>query len=192
MRSIGGALLIAVLAAGCSERTLDEDPWDPRGIYNPGTLNPDAVAFLRNNGEIPLLWLGEEFEGLHLTFADNRPAGMVTIIYGDCDAEKANPREPSCFPAIQMQIKPPGAIARIEALTPQPGHTTVVTEIRGLRTYRDGGNLVVDFTNGMSLTVFNILENNDELLAALRSANHEALGVPEVPAGEPLGAFTAH
>ena len=156
---------------------------------------------MRTYSEGPLLWLGEEFEGFRLTHVDIRnitfPSGsgdMTTLIYGDCDGEKANPREPSCMSPLQIQIKPAGATPPVETLKPsppQPSNPYTIDERRGLPVYEQSWNIVVEFANGQTATILNQVGNNAGLVEALRSANHDALGVPAAQAGEPLVAFTS-
>jgi hypothetical protein len=57
--------------------------------------------------------------------------------------------------------------------------------------YEQSWNIVVEFENGQTATILNQVGNNAGLVNALRSANHDALGVPAVAAGEPLDGFTS-
>lgn len=191
----------AVLVSACDGGDgddYDDDAWDPRGLYSPGELDAEAADLVRTASGVPILWLGEEFEGLRLTRADSRamtfPGGsgtIITLMYGDCDAHKANPREPSCVPPIQMQVKPPGALIRTENGVPLPTSTASVEQFRGIEAYPDREGLIVEYANGMSITICDQTGKQAELLQALQSANHDALGVPAVGPGEPLAQFTA-
>lgn len=187
---LGWQMLSAAFLLLCACSGDSEDPWDPRGIYSEGKLNDEAVSNAREYTGAPLLWLGEEFDGMRLTHAESR-YGIFTLVYGDCDSYKANPREPSCMPAVTLQLKGQGLMPAVTALTPQAGRKASVEEVRGVEVYVDSPNLVVQYGNGMTLTAFNLPGNTSAFLQSLQSANHKALGLEAVGRGEQLDAFTS-
>ena len=162
---------------------------DPDGIAGPRELDEQEAAEIAAYTSGPVLWLGEDFHGYRLTRFAIR-SGFVSLIYGDCDAYKANPREPSCMPPLQMQLKPPGGLPPVAELKPNGDEEYRIFETRGVQVYEQSWNLVVQFGNGYTLTILNSIGDNAGLLAALQSANHDALGVPAAGPGEPLAAFT--
>jgi hypothetical protein len=54
--------------------------------------------------DYPLLWAGEEFEGLPVTHVSLGPGGFATVIYGDCEPKGVD--EPSCTSPLQLQVFP--------------------------------------------------------------------------------------
>jgi hypothetical protein len=79
-----GALLLGALVASC------------------GGSNADLEA-AREFDDYPLLWAGEEFEGLPVTHVELGPGG-ATFIYGDCEPKGDD--EPSCTTPLQLQVFP--------------------------------------------------------------------------------------
>jgi hypothetical protein len=90
-----------------------------------------------------------------------------------------------------MQLKPPGALPPVASLKPHGGEEFRIFETRGLQVYEQSTNLVVEFTNGYTLTIGNSIGDNEGLLAKLQSANHGALGFDPAGPGDDLDVFTA-
>lgn len=85
-RTLAVALAAALVAASCGGSNADVDAAKDFDAY-------------------PLLWAGEEFEGLPVTHVDvDGPGEFATIIYGTCEPSDGN--EPSCTPPLQLQIQP--------------------------------------------------------------------------------------
>jgi hypothetical protein len=68
-----------------------------------GSSDADIEA-ARNFEDYPLLWAGEEFEGLPVTHVSLGAGGFATFIYGDCEPKGED--HPSCTPPLQLQISP--------------------------------------------------------------------------------------
>jgi hypothetical protein len=73
--------------------------------FLPGSLDPAAVLAARSFNEFPIVWLGEEFQGLKLSafirenYSDKRPGyprdlgkNTVSLIYVDCELQKTDER----------------------------------------------------------------------------------------------------
>ena len=96
--------------------------------------------------------------------------------------------------ATLAAVRTGGQMPPVESLRPsppQPPAPYTIDERRGLTVYEQSWNIVVEFANGQTASILNQVGNNDGLVDALRSANHDALGVPAAPPGEPLDAFTS-
>ena len=80
-------LTVGVAIAGCS---LGDD------------LDADLEA-ARESDELPLYWVGEEFEGLDITHVEGALSGRSgTFVYGTCEIEADH----GCPPPLQIQIFP--------------------------------------------------------------------------------------
>ena len=90
LRGLFAALVVAVVAAGCSLLARDEEP---------------DVAGARQFDEYPLYWVGERFEQWDLVHVGlDTPGYFVTFIYGDCTPTGGE--QPSCTPPLQIQVSP--------------------------------------------------------------------------------------
>ena len=151
-----------------------------------GELDEDASNEARSVTELPMLWLGEDFEGYALTNLQVHN-GVWLLVYGACKPPRGS--EPSCVTPIQIQMRPRGGI---------PGDNTGPGPFRGVQLVlgetgpRDNGfdSFVVWLPGGSTAKVYVWTsvsgEITDRLLNSLRSANHEAMGYDEVGPGESL------
>jgi hypothetical protein len=93
---------------------------DP-ATFLPGSLDPAAVQAARSFDEFPIVWLGEEFQGLKLSafirenYSDIRPGyprdlgrNRVSLIYGACEPQKTDEGS-SCVAPVSIIIWAPGA-----------------------------------------------------------------------------------
>lgn len=125
----------------------------------------------------PLLWLGEEFEGLSLNSAFRSPDGF-TLVYGDCDIE---PGESSCPAPFQVSARSPCA--------PSLGGSADA-RIRGVAVRRTlDGHLEVDAGSTRVILISNVgtaAEQDEQVLRAadmLTTANSLVTAMP----GDDLG-----
>ena len=151
-----------------------------------GELDEEALVEAPAVNDIPILWLGEEFEGYALTRFASNPSGWH-LVYGAC---KVSPGpEPSCVPPIQIQIRPPGGIPPAGYFSPQPFREIMRTP--GERNLPNGtSSWVIWLPGGSTIKVYiseyAVGEITERLMANLQSANHEAMGYPEVGPGGSL------
>ena len=152
-----------------------------------GELDEDAPAEAATVNDIPILWLGEEYAGYALTRFASIPTGWH-LVYGAC---KVSPGpEPSCVPPIQVQIRPRGGIPPAGYFNPEPFRG--VERTPGERGIQTGAteSWVIWLPGGSTVKVYVseyvVGDITDELMEALSSANHEAMGYAEVGPGESL------
>jgi len=151
-----------------------------------GELDTAAFEEAQAVTDLPVLWLGAEFEGYALTkFQDH--AGVWLLVYGACKPPRGT--EPSCVTPIQIQMRPPGGI---------PGNNSGPGPFRGVhRTPGESGpgaggmdSWVVWLPGGSTAKVyvrtFVTGDITERLMESLRSANHEAMGYEEVGPGDSL------
>lgn len=186
----------------------DESESDPsfRGQINaapdnrePGEPNPEAIASVLAEDKLPLLWLGEEFEGFRLTRyitgINTLPrdwagpgyieAWTAVLVYGDCDAMKANPREPSCPPPLELVISAPGS--RPDPAWRSTHNDQAIRRVRGATLTKNslsGGLLIFD--NGYAVNIYTDAAMLDRVISALTLANGAAFGAPLIEPGGDL------
>lgn len=152
-----------------------------------GELDRDALSRAPAVNDLPILWLGDEFEGYALTQFVNTASEWL-LVYGACRASPGP--EPSCVPPIQIQVRPPGGIPPEGYFSPEPFRG--VERTPGERGIRPGGteSWVIWLPGGSTVKVYVseyvVGDVTDALLARLMSANHEAMGYAAVGPGDSL------
>ncbi len=188
--------VLIVMAFGYWLVGLCTEPTDPGGelvvrledgdeIWT-GELDETALADAPAVNDIPILWLGEEFEGYALTRFASVPSGWH-LVYGACKVDSGP--EPSCVPPIQVQIRPRGGIPPAGYFSPEPfrgvertpGEVNLPNGTTSWVVWLPGGSTVKVYVS--EYVVGDITEH---LMEALRSANHEAMGYGEVGPGASL------
>jgi hypothetical protein len=154
-----------------------------------GELDGDALTQAPRVADIPILWLGAKFEGYALTGFASIASGWV-LVYGACRASPGP--EPSCVPPIQVQIRSAGGIPPEGYFSPEPFRG--VERTPGERGIRDGTESWVIWLPGRSTVKLYVSEYvvgdiTEALMDVLSSANHEAMGYPEVGPGGSLAAM---
>ncbi len=185
------ALLVGLVAGRCwrqgdpgGELVAELD--DGSEIWT-GELNTDALDRAPSVGNVPILWLGESFDGYALTRLARVPTGWH-LVYGAC--KPSGGWEPSCVPPIQIQIRPKGGIPPEGYFSPEPFRGVERTPgERGVQ--RDGTvSWAIWLPGGSTVKVYVseyvIGDVTEALLEALRSANHQAMGYAEVGQGASL------
>jgi len=96
-------LLAIPLLAGCMLPFAARQ--DEAGSFDRGQSSM-APADVRAFSQFPLYWLGERFEGWHLSVVTGPDpvTHAVTFLYGDCTPSGGD--EPTCSLPIQIQVKP--------------------------------------------------------------------------------------
>lgn len=85
-RALGALTLVALATTACDNTKAD-------------------IEAVKAYDDSPLLWAGEEFEGLPVTHVELRGKGsFATFIYGDCEPKGED--EPSCTPPLELQVFP--------------------------------------------------------------------------------------
>lgn len=151
-----------------------------------GELDVDAYREAQAVTDLPMLWLGEEFEGYALTHMQVH-ANVWLLVYGDCQSGSRS--EPSCLSPIQIQMRPKGGIP---GNLSGPGRFRGVNLTAGESGHGDPGtdSAVVWLPGGSTAKVYVWTyvtgDITDRLMQALRSSNHDAMGYAEVGPGESL------
>lgn len=157
-----------------------------------GELSPEAVELVRTYDAMPIMWLGEEVAGHYLTHAEvvtfASPFGRgeeegtsLFLIYGTCNPGRGE--SAGCSTPVQITISGPGLV---------PAPLDLDGAIANIRSRRDEESPGMDddprfwFENGVVLKIKAPRAMRAEVIAALRSANHEAMGYAAVEPGEPL------
>lgn len=156
--------------------------------FRPGKLNKDAVAQAKAFSDYPLVWLGEEFEGFKLTsFFRRQGEGYDTtyLIYGDCEHERFM-MEPSCVPPLSIVVHAQGTVPGPTSIEFRPGEA--IGEARGVTSRFVGGNPLL-WTGTIVVKVDANSEHQEKAMQALRTVNHEALGIAEIGPGQSLAAL---
>lgn len=151
-----------------------------------GELNREAFESAQVFTELPILWLGEEFEGFALTRFRSNPNGQH-LVYGACKPSSGS--EPSCVPPIQIQVWAAGKIPPQGYFGPEPFRG--LTRTQGERNPSNGtASWIVWLPGGTTVKVYvseyAVGEITERLMTALHSANHDAMGYTEVGPGESL------
>lgn len=154
-------------------------------IVTPGDLDIEAVERTQMFAEFPLVWLGEEFEGLRLTrfvrlLRPNQDA--VGLVYGECDPAPGEP-EPSCVPPISIVISRAGSVPAPSDVSPEVAGDLTSSRGAPSRTLSGSPHL---WTDGAVIAIHAEPELAARIIAALRSANHQILHSSEVEPNEPL------
>lgn len=191
---LAAALFAAVFGAWMVVRW--SEPGDPGGrlvaelegggeIWT-GELDEEAFEEAQAVTELPILWLGEQFAGFALTTFQVHN-GVWLLVYGDCKPPRGP--EPSCVSPIQIQMRPRGGIPGNNT---GPGPFRGVTKTPGESGPGTGGTAswVIWLPGGSTAKVYvseyAVGDITDDLMDALRSANHGAMGYAEVGPGGSL------
>jgi hypothetical protein len=169
----------------------------------PGTFSQAAADLVASYDKATVLWLGAEFAGLQLDRAKivpydlpehisgvpgGRRVEVLSMIYGDCEARKTESGDLSCVPPLQIQVRTPQAFGTPERMA-NDARTAPPYSFRGVTALDNGTSTVLWFSNGVTVTIHSNVDIRAAVLQALRSANHERLGIPEVTPGEDIREF---
>lgn len=179
----------AALAAAQPERNPLGNglPADP-SRFRPGELDASAVTQAENFAAYPVAWLGEEFAGFKLTKmfrANANGQDAVYLIYGEC-VPRPDAQEPGCVPPLEIVTNAPGTV-------PAPEDARLVnagelTSVRGAAARALSGSPFI-WTETVTITIHANAPLVEEVLANLRSANHEELRFDQVSPGDSLREF---
>lgn len=159
-RMLRALAIVLVCAAGLAVGVLIyRVQADARGDDSPGTQNSVTPAELAAFDAFPVLWLGEEFEGLELNTILRNPSGF-TLIYGDCDID---PGDGSCPAPFQVSARSPCA--------PSLGGSADA-QIRGVAVRRTlDGHLEVDAGSTRVILISNVGTATEQDEQVLRAAD---------------------
>lgn len=179
----------AALAAAQPERNPLGNglPADP-SRFRPGEVDASAVTQVETFAAYPVAWLGEESAGFKLTKmfrADANGQDAVYLIYGEC-VPRPGAQEPSCVPPLEIVTNAPGTV-------PGPEDQRLVNagelaSVRGAAARALSGSPFI-WTETVTITIHANAPLVEEVLANLRSANHEELRFDEVSPGDSLSGF---
>jgi hypothetical protein len=169
---------------------------DPASFLT-GELNHAAVTSVREFGEFPLVWLGEEHAGYYLTNVMRRidddpthPLGgrnSLSLVYGSCipvDEER-----PSCVPPFTVIVWAPGSAPRPDQV--EPTAAGPMRDVRGLEARDVSTGTMLWTDGGITITVHSNVDMRAELLDALELANANVVGLNHVGAAAPLDSLDA-
>lgn len=151
--------------------------------------------------DFPVLWLGETFDGYHLTAVQRTyytleqpgwPGGFtdnsLLLVYGECVPD-ASGESPSCVPPLSIVIQAGNIVPPIDEVDPGVG-ASAVASVRGVQTRELGPTTYLWFDNGMTLAVHGNKPDRVRAVSALWLANAAALDMPEIDKdGGPLDAI---
>jgi len=164
-----------------------------------GEVNADAVRAAQQYDRAPVLWLGEEFQGLRLARAqavsytltaemtgrdEDIDAESLYLIYGDCVPADSGDG-PSCVPPLQVIVRTANAIPGAHSIERRDGFSSPYQQ-RGVTAMNLQTATTLWLPGGSSVTVHADPDLREAAVAALRTANHEALGIGEVAGGRDL------
>ena len=197
---VAGAATAVAMVAGSATRSARPAVIGDPANRSAGTLNAQAVTDAHAFADLPVPWLGEQFNGLNLValqyqvnplpatlpWARGRTnASALILVYGTCAPRAAD--EVNCDPPLEIYVSGPGSSPPIEQLKLLPGWATP-TSVRGVPAIDKGIGTELFFDNGLSVTVYSDSSLRGEALDALTIANAAALGLQPVEAGANLEA----
>ncbi len=156
-----------------------------------GELDEEAVETVTSFNEFPVLWLGTEFEGYPLTSAilynnppppqvpGARPEHRLVMVYGSCDRG----RQTSCAPPLAIHIWAPFSSAGRPlppGVVPEDEH-----QRRDLPVSFEEERLTL-YTSSITIDVQGERDIAERAIVALRTANAQILGVPDIGPTESL------
>lgn len=165
-----------------------------------GELDRAGVQAAQSYEFLPVLWLGEEFEGFKVTEVRERifetpwagegtKARQLVVLYGDCKRD-GDPDRSSCTKPVQVIISGPGLVPSPEAISPRAGWSGVYDR-QGTRAIETDTGTVLWTTGGAAVTLITNSDGTRErALSQLKVANGKVFGVSETEAGK-LGPVTS-
>ena len=164
-----------------------------------GQLSSAGVDSAQSESELPILWLGESFNGLNLTdyvegsdplfprvpdAAEDAVVRTRTIVYGECVPEPGM-SEPRCPVPLAITIGERGYTPSPDEVQLRPDWSGFY-QVRGLKALDTESGTVLWLKDGTTVTVHAPWDARPAAVDALATANHAALGISAIESKESL------